>query len=355
MTSTQRAPRQEQEIAGAEVVEVAPGVLRSQLPIDMPGLGHTNCYIIEDSRGVALVDPGLPGRSTRRAITARLATAGVPMRRVHTVIVTHSHPDHYGGAQFVRAESGAEIVTHRRFELIWDRLDPGDLDAEATAEDRADTAGEARSIFDPPPWGGEPMRMSPRLRAWRLLATRMPRFVRIPRPTVRVDDGATMQLAGREWFAVHTPGHTVDHLCLFDPAEGVLLSGDHVLPTITPHISGFGPGDALASFFSSLDKVAALGPDVRVVLPAHGHPFDDLAGRAESIKDHHRARLELVRTASRDAGHPLSVQEVSSVLFSPRAQGPMADSETFAHLEHLRLIGEYRRDDTSDGYRYAPA
>ena len=39
---------------------------------------------------------------------------------------------------------------------------------------------------------------------------------------------------------MHTPGHTADHLCLFDPAEGVLLSGDHVLPTITPHINGIG-------------------------------------------------------------------------------------------------------------------
>ena len=34
-------------------------------------------------------------------------------------------------------------------------------------------------------------------------------------------------LAGREWQAVHTPGHTLDHLCLWDAEHGVLLSGDH--------------------------------------------------------------------------------------------------------------------------------
>ncbi len=56
------------------------------------------------------------------------------------------------------------------------------------------------------------------------------------RPTVRLEDAQTITLAGREWVAVHTPGHTEDHLCLFDPAEGTFLSGDHVLPTITPHI-----------------------------------------------------------------------------------------------------------------------
>ncbi|NIR35531.1 MAG: hypothetical protein GWN79_03995, partial [Actinobacteria bacterium] len=47
--------KQEQEPAAVEVVEVAPGVVRLQLPITMPGLGHVNCYALEDERGFALV------------------------------------------------------------------------------------------------------------------------------------------------------------------------------------------------------------------------------------------------------------------------------------------------------------
>ena len=45
--------KQEQESASDEVVEVAPGVLRAQLPISMPGLGHVNCYVLPDERGAA--------------------------------------------------------------------------------------------------------------------------------------------------------------------------------------------------------------------------------------------------------------------------------------------------------------
>ena len=112
---TERPRRQEQERATAEVTEVAPGILRTQLPIDMPGLGHVNCYVLEDERGVAIVDPGLPGRATLKTLTERLASAGIPLKRVHTVVVTHSHPDHFGGAGWVRNETGAEIVTHERF------------------------------------------------------------------------------------------------------------------------------------------------------------------------------------------------------------------------------------------------
>ena len=89
--------KQEQEPASTEVREVAPGVLRMQLPISMPGLGHVNCYALEDSDGVALVDPGLPGEESWQALMDRLATASIPVERVHTVVVTHSHPDHFGG------------------------------------------------------------------------------------------------------------------------------------------------------------------------------------------------------------------------------------------------------------------
>ena len=132
---TQRPPKQEQEPAGEAVTEVAPGVLRAQLPIDMPGLGHVNCYVLEDERGAAIVDPGLAGGASRGVLKSRLAAAGIPMRRVHTVIVTHSHPDHFGAAGWVRHETGADIVTHRRFRLMWDPSEPPDVDVEDVVEE----------------------------------------------------------------------------------------------------------------------------------------------------------------------------------------------------------------------------
>jgi len=349
---TARPRKQEQEPASDEVVEVAPGVLRAQLPIDMPGLGHVNCYVLEDERGVAVVDPGLPGPTSFKALTARLRSVGVPMSRVHTVVVTHSHPDHYGGAGWVRRESGADIVTHRRFRLMWDPTEPPDVDVE-DLPDLDEFVSGPRMPWDPPPWGGPGVAIPRRRRMTMRVARRFPRLVRLPTPTVRLDDAQTFRLGGREWVALHTPGHTDDHLCLFDPAGGVMLSGDHVLPTITPHIGGHGRDrDPLARFFDSLRKVAEYGPDVTVALPAHGQPFADLAGRARSIEEHHVGRLEVLRRAAEGLGRPARVSELSEHLFSARAQGAMADSETFAHLEHLRLQGEAERLVRTDGYEY---
>jgi glyoxylase-like metal-dependent hydrolase (beta-lactamase superfamily II) len=170
----------------------------------------------------------------------------------------------------------------------------------------------------------------------------MKQWFATPSPSSRLNDAQVVKIGGREWVSVHTPGHTPDHLCLYDPAGGTLLSGDHVLPTITPHISGIDAGpDPLAAFFASLDKVAELR-DVGLVLPAHGHPFADLSGRAKDIRRHHEERLARLREAAAQLGEA-SVEQLAQRLFRPRSWGSMAESETYAHLEHLRLSGEADR------------
>ena len=109
--------RQEQESAREEVTEVGKDVLRMELPISMPGLGHVNCYALVDGEGAALVDPGLPTASSFAALRSRLSQAGLAVKDCHTVIVTHSHPDHFGGASRVLDESGGKLVAHNSFHL----------------------------------------------------------------------------------------------------------------------------------------------------------------------------------------------------------------------------------------------
>jgi glyoxylase-like metal-dependent hydrolase (beta-lactamase superfamily II) len=377
----QKPRKQEQEAAREEIVEVAPGILRMQLPIWMPGLGHVNTYGLVDDRGLAVVDPGLPGPQSWKALKARLKTAGFKLRDIHTVIVTHSHPDHFGGAGRIAREARAELIAHRAF-TTWSldrklrkqqarvsQRDAEQLEREAAtvaqsvdvSPDEIPTVAEVgdRNTGDPlldeptverqrqsVPWGGEtpwggtrhpmpPLRRRIMIRALSMLFTP-------PDPTRRVRHGEPVQLAEREWTAIHTPGHTLDHLCLYDEDHGILIAGDHVLPSITPHVSGVGNGaDALRSYIATLDLVADL-PGVRLGLPAHGHPFDDVPGRVEAIKRHHHERMELLRSASHALG-PATVQQLSHEVFPRKHWGVMAESETFAHLEHLVLAGQADR------------
>ncbi len=352
---TTQPVRQERRPPEDEVTEVAPGVLRIQLPMDLPGLGHVNCYAIEDRRGVALIDPGTPNGHSYRVLGRQLASAGLGLDAVHTVVVTHSHPDHYGAAQRIRTRTGADIVTHEHFKTFWDPHEEDDFVREVAVAADYDvqqgaiesalmrlTGRERHSPWDRPvPWGGPPPDSQWRARfRWRILPLLLSKVWQPPKPSNRVEDGAVLMLGDREWVAVHTPGHTADHLCLLDPTEGVFVSGDHLLPTITPHISGLTTQDRpLADFFTSLERMHTFD-DVKVVLPAHGLEFNDLAGRSTEIIEHHHERLATLVEAARNAPeHELTVPEYSKHLFKPRSWGPMADSETFAHLEHLRQTG----------------
>jgi len=353
-----RKPRkQEQEPASEEVTEVARDLLRMQLPVMMPGLGHVNCYAIVDGDGATLVDPGLPTAGSFRALEDRLRQAGLGVEHVHTVVVTHSHPDHFGGAARIIERSGARLIAHRSFSLGFARpekpeVSVDDLRAHEEAEAGRAPADDAErerahAPFTPErpksigrtPWGGEaprpPWRMRMRWAVMRLVGRAM-RFPTITHPTL---GGDVLKLGGRELFVVHTPGHTEDHICLHDPAEEVFLAGDHVLPSITPHISGLTRNpDPLRAFFDSLDRAAAM-EHVSRALPAHGHPFDDLAARCEAIKLHHEERLDKVRAIARELG-PATVEAFMQRLFRERSWGGMAESETYAHLEHIRLMGE---------------
>src|SRR5258706_2076752 len=269
------ARRQEEEPARPEITELRGGVLRMELPIRLPGLGHVNCYAIPDERGAAIVDPGLPGPGTWKVLQTRLAQANLRPRDVHTVIVTHSHPDHFGGAARFAREAGAQIVAHRRFsfgpfptaqepEVSVDDLaahhrhahgDPGPDAEDELPETLQAAIDDAHAILERSrssgrtPWGGT--RPQPPFRTW--IRFRIARWLGrsfLPVITRPVEHGDVLTLGGREWFVTHTPGHTGDHICLHDPESGVLLSGDHVLPTITPHIGGISnPPHPPPSFF----------------------------------------------------------------------------------------------------------
>lgn len=336
--------KQEQEDATEEITEVAPGILRLQLPIDFTGLGHVNCYALEDERGFALVDPGMPGPTSWESLMGRLAMAQIPLARVHTVVVTHSHPDHFGAAAMLAQETGAEVVAHARFRTLFDLEDLDDrelhdADPHESAGEDPELAAFLRRLDTPrpSPWGGETLGPPPeRMAELRANAAVALPWMRTPRPSTRVGDLDRIRLGRREWIGLDTPGHTDDHLCLFDEEGGILLTGDQVLPTITPHISGM-VDDALQRFIDSLDRLAGMGR-VDLALPAHGHPMTDLKGRVTEIQAHHDERLEALLRHSDELGWA-SVTDLSHKLFKPRSWGGMAEDETYAHLEHLRRHG----------------
>ena len=305
---------------------VAPGVRRISLPLPF-ALRAVNAYLVEGSSGWTLVDAGLHTDEGERTLRAGLAEAGIGLAGVRRVFITHVHPDHIGMAGTL-AGAGAEVVMHRpeadHARRLWAR--DGRLVEEAYAWFLAHGMPEAVD---------DEMRQ-----AWLGMASRVDPIGRI----APVEDGEVLDLGGRALRVRWTPGHTDHHAVLVDEGEQVLFAGDHVLPAISPNISLYpwSRDDPLGDFLGALR--AARGLPVRRVLPAHGEPFDDLAGRVDELLEHHQRRLAAVRNLARgDGRHAYALcRDLFPVLRSAHEER-FALAETLAHLRHLELRREVER------------
>ena len=303
-----RPPKQEQEPASEEVTEVAPGVLRMQLPIWMPGLGHVNMYGLVDDRGLTVVDPGLPGPQSWKALKQRLKTAGYRVKDVHTVVVTHSHPDHFGGAGRI-AQRSRRRADHAPRVLDVDGEGPEPAARALRRRGRAARAGRDRrgaTRYDGPSPDELPDdRRRRRRRARRHRGDRAPRRARGARPRrgARRNHGPPLQAPRddpRDAAAVHaaradraraprrahparrprlvrgaharaTPSTTS---ASGTPRPARCSPATTCCPSITPHVVGRAPGRLAASRTSRRSISSPQLDGVKLGLPAHGHPFD---------------------------------------------------------------------------------
>ncbi len=310
------------------VEQVRPGLWSVPVPIPNNPLRYVLVYLFETSRGAYLVDAGWNTDEAFDTLVGGIATAGYEITDIRGVVVTHIHPDHYGLAGRVREASGAWIGLHPAdAALIEDRYDePSDLLERVAAMLRRDGApdDEIAELRD----------ASMPLRSW----------VWAVAPDILVNDGDKADVPGWDITAIWTPGHSPGHICLYEAGNRLMLSGDHVLPRITPNIS-FHPqagADPLGDFLASLDKVA--GYDTDEVLPAHEYRFTDLQGRVGELLKHHHERFGEVIEAIR-SGKDTTWLIASAMTWSrpwEQIRGWMrraATGETLAHLTYLKNQG----------------
>jgi len=174
-------------------------------------------------------------------------------------------------------------------------------------------------------------------------------YVSVAMPDLLLEDGDELGLATWDLKAIWTPGHSPGHLCFYDATRRIALTGDHVLPRITPNIS-LQPQrrDPLADYLDSLMKVRDLEADE--VLPAHEYRFRGLATRVDQLIAHHGMRLDEI-IAALVVSPGSTCWELAAKLTWSRSweetQGFLrraATGETFAHLALLERQGRIRRE-----------
>lgn len=328
-----------------EAIRIAPGIRWARIP--MPGsLGHINSWLLDDrderGDGVAIVDTGICLTMCSDAWKALYAGA-LSETRITRVIGTHLHPDHIGLAGWIGKKHGVKLWMTRGEMLT----------ARAIIADSSDTApDEVLAQSRAAGWDDAAIEAA-KARGWNMFQ-RM--IFPLPRSYVRMEDGGLIDMGAHQWRVVTGSGHSPEHACLWNEREGVLVSGDQVLPRISSNVSvniTEPDADPLGEWLASIDKLIATVPGDVITCPAHGQPFKGLHVRLMALRDEHRMRLYNLAEAIAKA--PMRAVESFPLLFN-RPIGPeqlgMATGEALAHLKRLEVEGRVQREDRDGVWWY---
>ncbi len=321
--------------APGQTLSVAPGILWLRMPLPFQ-LDHINLWLIEEGDGWTIVDTGING-SKSRTHWEEVFAGPMGGRAATRLICTHFHPDHMGLADWLA----------RRFSLTLETTLAEWLMGRAMSLTDNDTFNALSAPFYRAAGFDEAMIEAAAKRGNGYAATKP----MVPAHFARIRGGETLTVGGRRWEIVIGEGHSPELAALHCPELKVLISGDQILPTISPNVSVWpneAEADPLGLYLGSLDRFRHL-PEDTLVLPSHGLPFRGLHKRIDSMVDHHAERLERAFDACRE---PHTGGEMVKVLFRRQLdehQLYFALGEALAHLHLLRTRGQVTRETGTDG------
>jgi glyoxylase-like metal-dependent hydrolase (beta-lactamase superfamily II) len=301
----------------------------------MDGLRAVNVYVLTHDDGIALIDAGWAVPGAVEQLAAGLREIGRDLAEIRDIYVTHIHRDHYTLGPELRRRIGARVHLGAPEAPGVAAINELASNVPASSIDQLRRAG-AFDLVDT-------MEHSTADEPWRACDWE---------PADHWLEPGPISIGRRTLEAVATPGHTKGHLVFHDVEGGLLFTGDHVLPTITPSI-GFELGEWELPLGRYLDSLRLLldRPDAWL-LPAHGDVADSVHKRVEQLLAHHDRRLGQTATALWSGG-PSTGIEVAARLTWTRRERPfetlddfnqmIAVCETMAHLDLLVATGRLRR------------
>ncbi len=296
------------------------------LPTPFP-IGPVNVYLVE-GESLTLIDVGPNTEEAFATLQQGLSERGYTWRDIQRVIITHTHPDHFGLVRRVVERSSATVWTHP-YNGDWFN----DLDS----------AMMRRGLFTMQVFqqSGVPARIT---EAMAQSAPRMGRMFEATPVNHWLAEGDTLEMGGATWQVLHTPGHASGHISLYQPESQQMIVGDHLLKHISsnplleaPRVYGEPREKSLVQYMDSMKRVAAM--DVREGYPGHGENISDHRALIAERLQFHAERLKHIESLL-DGGERTAYQLMQKLF--PRLKDFdifLGISEVIGHLDILQMQG----------------
>ncbi len=318
------------------IEEILPNLYKIEIPLPRNPLRAINSYIIKDEGQSLIIDTGMNREECIKVMSAGLKELDIDLKRTD-FFITHLHADHLGLVSSLATDTStiyfnqpdADIIKPIKPSSHWEK-----------SSDFADINGfpedERKMAIDNHPG--------------RRYSARGHLDFHI------LKEGDTVSIGDFSFRCIETPGHTMGHMCLYEPNKKLFFSGDHILIDITPNISLWSDdGNPLNEYLSSLDKVYNL--DIKLVLPGHRSAFENCKERIEELKHHHQTRadevLSILKKGTQNAFQVASQMtwdmDYESWELFPPSQKWFAFGEAVAHLKYLEEKGKVQKQKQGQG------
>ena len=278
-----------------------------------------NSFLLEDSKGVVLIEAGCGFPECWSRLREFLSDNGYAPSDVHTLFLSHAHPDHMGAVPFLLKEASPRVLIHE-IEAPYAR-EPALLNLSFDMSHITDYYRERLDASQPPS-----------IDIISYFENLCP--MGAVEATEVIKGGDVLELGGRRFQVVETPGHSPGHVSLFEPEDGTLLTFDLVGAVVAWYCPS---GGGAKSYLSSLSRIEALG--ARLILPSHGTPMTDVRGAVSSTREvllgRERKVLEILKSG------PARLLEITDALF-PNENVRMFPGLQITHSHLIKLEEEGR-------------
>ena len=280
-----------------ECVSIGDGLARVLAPNPSPfTYTGTQTYLL-GTDSLTILDPGPPMDAHLDALLGAIGD-----RRVDQILVTHTHMDHSPLAMPLKEKTGAPVYgfgPHGSGQKGWSK---GGLDSEKVE------AGADKDFA----------------------------------PDHLLEDGDIVTVDGGSLKAVHTPGHTSNHLCFLWEEQKTLFSGDHIMGWSTTVIAP--PDGNMTAYIGHLESLLTM--EIERLVPTHGPVIDDAQTFIKALIDHRLDREQQVISAL-ESGQT-QIGSMVELLYKDvdKMLHPAAARSMLAHL--IKLVDEGRVTADSD-------